>query len=314
MAHTLTINDQYTGYWAVTVNGNDATSPYTLQNGDIIKVPTLTQGITINGTSYDMRSENVLNISDEDITVIRTGAEKTVDPVPYITINYTESATPTLTFKHFYDAGTIGSGTVKFRHYSQQEPSSGETWVLNETLKGEPYGLYNEYATIIDFTSNGENFTKIGVDNDRSTSPWIRYYTNSTENLVYSYGKWTNTAYRTITFAKSPTGDLLTWLQANGTKQGGGATLINFTIDDSPITGQVQYQAEEGMTWQQFVNSSYNTNNLVTIGPFDNYSRYKARIIYKKVGRTLTEVTSTDVIIANEIYETGSGGSGGSIQ
>lgn len=26
---------------------------------------------------------------------------------------------PTLTFKHFYDAGTIGSGTVKFRHYSQ---------------------------------------------------------------------------------------------------------------------------------------------------------------------------------------------------
>ena len=33
---------------------------------------------------------------------------------------------PTLTFKHFYDAGTIGSGTVKFRHYSQQEPSSGK--------------------------------------------------------------------------------------------------------------------------------------------------------------------------------------------
>lgn len=93
----------------------------------------------------------------------------------------------------------------------------------------------------------------------------------------------------------------------------GGATLINFTIDDSPITGQVQYQAEEGMTWQQFVNSSYNTNNLVTIGSYDNYSRYKARIIYKKVGRTLTEVTSIDVIIANEIYETGSGGTGGSI-
>lgn len=38
----------------------------------------------------------------------------------------TRSATPTLTFKHFYDAGTIGSGMVKFRHYSQQEPSSGK--------------------------------------------------------------------------------------------------------------------------------------------------------------------------------------------
>lgn len=118
MPHTLTINDQYTGYCAVTVNGSNVTSPYTLQNGDIIKVPTLTRGITINGTSYDMRSENVLNISNEDITVIRTGPEKTVDPVPYITINYTESGS-TLTFKHFYDAGTIGTGAIKFRHYSQ---------------------------------------------------------------------------------------------------------------------------------------------------------------------------------------------------
>ena len=90
MAHTLTINDQFTGYWAVTVNDNNVTSPYTLQNGDIIKVPTLTQGITINGTSYSTRSENVLSISNEDITVTRIGPEKTIDPVPYITINYTE--------------------------------------------------------------------------------------------------------------------------------------------------------------------------------------------------------------------------------
>lgn len=42
-------------------------------------------------------------------------------------IHTTRTATPALTFKHFYDAGTIGSGTVKFRHYSQQEPSSGGT-------------------------------------------------------------------------------------------------------------------------------------------------------------------------------------------
>lgn len=63
------------------------------------------------------------------------------------------------------------------------------------------------------------------------------------------------------------------------------------------------------MTWQQFVNSSYNANNLVTIGTYDNCSRYKGRKIHKKSGNALTEVTSTDVIIANEIYETESGGS-----
>ena len=39
--------------------------------------------------------------------------------------NITATPQPTLTFKHFYDAGTMGTGTVKFRHYSQQEPSSG---------------------------------------------------------------------------------------------------------------------------------------------------------------------------------------------
>lgn len=39
----------------------------------------------------------------------------------------TRAAAPTFTFKHFYDAGTIGTGTYKFRHYSQTEPSTGET-------------------------------------------------------------------------------------------------------------------------------------------------------------------------------------------
>lgn len=42
--------------------------------------------------------------------------------------------------------------------------------------------------------------------------------------IVYGdYGedppKWNDQAYRTITFLESPTGDLLTWLQANGVKQ-----------------------------------------------------------------------------------------------
>lgn len=43
----------------------------------------------------------------------------------WLQANATKQSTPqpTLTFKHFFDAGTIGSGTVKFRHYSQQEPT-----------------------------------------------------------------------------------------------------------------------------------------------------------------------------------------------
>lgn len=123
----------------------------------------------------------------------------------------TRSATPTLTFKHFYDVGLQGTGTYKFRHYSQQEPSSGETWVLNETYDGSTTASYD-----INFTSNGESFAKL------SYGDIPRWFIKYGETNVYFNGTWTNTAYRTITFASAPTGDLLTWLQANGTKQGGG--------------------------------------------------------------------------------------------
>lgn len=86
--HTLTIVDQYTYDEAIIVNGNKITSPYTLQNGDIIKVPTTTK-MTINGTSYNTGNESVLNISNKDIVITRNGSEKEYETVPYITINYT---------------------------------------------------------------------------------------------------------------------------------------------------------------------------------------------------------------------------------
>lgn len=107
------------------------------------------------------------------------------------------------TFKHFYDAGTIGSGTVKFRHYSQQEPSS--------------------------------------------------------------------------------------------------ATLINFTINGTA------YQAEEGMTWEQWCNSSYNT---------DGYYVREDGVITNNVyfvGTPAGHVSSTDTIVSDYSYA-GSGAGGGGIR
>ena len=133
---------------------------------------------------------------------------------------------PTLTFKHFYDAGTIGSGTVKFRHYSQQEPSSGETWVLNES----PSKPSSKIDLDINFTSNDTNFSHILIANE--TGVWrvqgITYGVDvGSGTLVYgSINGWSNTAYRTLILDTPPTGDLLTWLQANGTKQGGGGQVI----------------------------------------------------------------------------------------
>lgn len=94
-SHTLTISDAYTYDLKIDVNGNDVTSPYTLQNGDIINVPTVTQSIVINGTSYATGYEGSLNINGEDIAITRTGPEQTIDPdvrpATYITIHYTQS-------------------------------------------------------------------------------------------------------------------------------------------------------------------------------------------------------------------------------
>lgn len=229
MAHTLTYS--VSNYrFTVKVNGNTVDSPYQLTNGDVITLegesyawdsgtPLGDQytswNVSANGTDIDNQTLSLsgdINIVAEEITGNDTS------PQPFsATINYTESTTPTLTFKHFFNAGLQGTGTIKFRHYSQSEPSSGETWVLNETLSGALT------KTKVDFTSNNEQYGSIEASYYRfEGGRWLAIYYGSklvydTRRAEYQYG-WSNQAYRTITFATAPTGDLLTWLQANGTK------------------------------------------------------------------------------------------------
>lgn len=95
------------------------------------------------------------------------------------------------------------------------EAQSGETWVLNES-----FGITALRKQQVNFTSNNASFVAIEA-NTISTGPdGISYYTDDTNDImVCESGTWINTAYRTITFETAPTGDLLTWLQANATKQ-----------------------------------------------------------------------------------------------
>lgn len=90
-----------------------------------------------------------------------------------------------------------------------------ETWLLNETVIDELGDRSN--PIVIDFVSNGTNYVSL-FDERRCL-----YYNMASGQQILVYDDnsigWNNEAYRTITFAKPPTGDLLTWLQANGTKQ-----------------------------------------------------------------------------------------------
>lgn len=66
----------------------------------------------------------------------------------------------------------------------------------------------------VDFTSNGGSFTRI----ETITYSGI-LYGGRRQITVYliDLRRWTNSAYRTVTFDEPPTGELLTFLQANAT-------------------------------------------------------------------------------------------------
>lgn len=94
--------------------------------------------------------------------------------------------------------------------------AEGETWLLNESLD---LLSYNGSSWTIKFTSNNTNYSQLNI-----VAPSIfqqeLYYGATSGTCVYdSPGGWTNTAYRIITFAAPPAGNLVKWLRMNGTKQ-----------------------------------------------------------------------------------------------
>lgn len=88
--------------------------------------------------------------------------------------------------------------------------STSETWVLGKTFT-MPSGL----SFSAEFVSNGTTFQSIAKN-----GPALVYdsTTVATGNIQAVFS-WQNEAYRKLTFTAAPTGDLLTWLTVNGTKQ-----------------------------------------------------------------------------------------------
>ena len=193
--------------------------------------------LTSNDTYGDMSESGVFNISvintesnplELDIASETIEAEIVYQDNSWVYMsssgNYTTTDTSKLrtivletdqyVSQEFYDWAITQGNLAKV------EQSTGETWVLNDNLKTAKALEKTE----INFTSNNIQYTALQYK--RGT---LSYYTvdgsliDIANPLPEPEGtSWVYPACKTITFETVPTGDLLTWLQANGTKQGNG--------------------------------------------------------------------------------------------
>lgn len=153
--------------------------------------------------------------------------------------------------QEFYDWAITHGNLVR-------QTSTGETWVLNESISPTTDGSTPTYN--ITFVSNATAFTSITIGKKE------RLTYDSTIAYDWNDLTWTNSAYRTITFETAPTSDLLTWLQANGTKQG-GATPKGYTVsytNKGEASASASFNMNDG-TWVSITNASGSFENIETI-------------------------------------------------
>lgn len=175
---------------------------------------------------------------------------------------------------------------------------ASETWVLNDSLSGIGGAgkIYN-----CSFVSNGTNYSSIRVDSDKNYEDELRY-----DSTVVYYYSWNNEAYRTITFSTPPTGDLLAWLQANGTKQ---VSTPKVTVDLTSLSG---YESLPAGTYQLGVKAkaaNYQDSDLSSTVSFTKLAAPVAAAADTTVTwEAVTNAESYDVYVDGELYENTTGG------
>ncbi|MBR6688493.1 MAG: hypothetical protein IKL68_00555 [Clostridia bacterium] len=138
------------------------------------------------------------------------------------------------------------------------------TWVFNEILDSSGYddgGL----GTEISFVSNGTSYSSLSFYIDSMCTVLLYDYDQAwSESLTMAnYGEqvWESNSYRTVDFGSTPQAvseEFYNWFVANAEEY--TPNLITFTI------GEYSFQAEEGMTWEQWINSKYNQTIIMENG------------------------------------------------
>ena len=117
-------------------------------------------------------------------------------------------------------------------------------------------------------------------------------------SLVDAYKAATNWTY----FADRIVSSEMTPSEGEGEEGGGSGEIITFTIKNEFLPGgrTNSYQAEQGMTWQDWIDSAYDTTSYRIMGSnigLDQTPLPSTYIYYNNV-----KVTIADVIIADAVY------------
>nr|DAW66812.1 MAG TPA: hypothetical protein [Caudoviricetes sp.] len=127
---------------------------------------------------YELDTTNVSQTANPGIYVCTNEGGKPVYNVTFTSKQSTSSPT----FKHFFNSGTIGTGTIKFRHFSQTEPLPQLATPQNVAVEGTTLSWDAvENATSYDIYADG---TLIGNTDGGSIGGTVTF--NVSESSVYA--------------------------------------------------------------------------------------------------------------------------------
>jgi hypothetical protein len=166
-------------------------------------------------------------------------------------------------------------------------------WYCGDYTTTTTYKAYNPMLTINEVTDGDSNglLTWLKANGKKTASP----------TTVDGYSE---------VIVNVPSGDVEEW-DGSGVviEEIASTSLITFTIDGT------SYEAEDGMTWAEWVESDYNKRGC-TIGGNDGKSILESNSSIAITDTQPVRVLTTDTIISNGVYygiaQSGSGGSGGS--
>lgn len=105
--------------------------------------------------------------------------------------------------------------------YNKPQRKKGETWVLNEMLTVNTEQTFEISFNVTALPDRPFELFRMRPRGKSGNTYWNTtiIYRSDSDNLVAYSGRWMKGIYRTVTFSRSPTGDLLAWLQENAVKQ-----------------------------------------------------------------------------------------------